>query len=100
MLQELVQEGLYCVQGVKPDGDKTMRMHAQTAVIENGFVFFPASASWLTDYVHELTSFPHARHDDQVDSTAQALEWIAEAGREPPFLTYIRLEAERLRQGG
>jgi predicted phage terminase large subunit-like protein len=50
-----------------------MRLHAQTAVIENGFVFLPEEAPWLADYLSELTTFPAGRHDDQVDSTAQAL---------------------------
>ena len=52
-----------------------MRLHAETATIENGFVFLPEEAPWLADYVSELTAFPASRHDDQVDSTAQALAW-------------------------
>jgi hypothetical protein len=52
-----------------------MRLHAQSAVIENGFVFVPEEAPWLADYLAELTTFPAGRHDDQVDSTAQALAW-------------------------
>jgi predicted phage terminase large subunit-like protein len=52
-----------------------MRLHAQTATIENGFVHLPASAPWLSDYLAEFVLFPNARHDDQVDSTAQALAW-------------------------
>ena len=59
----------------KPEGDKIMRLHAQTATIENGFVHLPEEAHWLADYVSELTAFPASRHDDQVDSTAQALAW-------------------------
>ena len=50
-----------------------MRLHAQTATIENGFVHLPETAHWLADYLHELTMFPAGRYDDQVDSTAQAL---------------------------
>ena len=61
--------------GVKPEGDKVMRLHAQTAMIENGFVHLPDEAHWLADYLAELTAFPASRHDDQVDSTAQALAW-------------------------
>ena len=38
---------------------------AQSAVIENGFVFLPEEAPWLADYVSELTTFPAGRHDDQ-----------------------------------
>ena len=52
-----------------------MRLHAQTAMIENGFVHLPETAHWLADYLHELTMFPAGRYDDQVDSTAQALAW-------------------------
>jgi predicted phage terminase large subunit-like protein len=47
-----------------------MRIHAQTAIIENGFVHLPKEAAWLAEYRHELTAFPKGRHDDQVDSTA------------------------------
>ena len=67
LIQELIQAGMSHVQGVKPDGDKIMRLHAQTAVIENGFVWLPDAAPWLADYVAELTAFPAGRHDDQVE---------------------------------
>ena len=43
---------------------------------ENGQVLLPARAPWLSDYVTELTSFPGSRHDDQVDSTTQALDHL------------------------
>jgi predicted phage terminase large subunit-like protein len=96
LIQDLVEEGLSCVRGVKPDGDKIMRLHAQTATIENGFVHLPTSAPWLADYLHELTVFPNGRHDDQVDSTAQALAWTK---LRPPgwgIFEYYRLQYERL----
>ena len=32
--------------------------------------------SWLAEYLHELTVFPKGKHDDQVDSTAQMLDWF------------------------
>lgn len=99
LIQELLHEGLYHVKGVKPVGDKVMRMHAQTAMIENGFVYFPDSALWIADYVRELTGFPNAKFDDQVDSTAQALAWIAEEGREPGILAYYRMQAEKAQRG-
>ena len=53
-----------------------MRMHAQTAMIENGFVHLPGASPWLAAYLHEITTFPNGRHDDQVDSTAQMLDWF------------------------
>jgi len=79
LIQELRGEGLGCVKGIKPEGDKTMRLNAQTATIENGLVFLPTQAPWLMDYVAEMTSFPKAKHSDQVDSTSQALEWVKKA---------------------
>ncbi len=90
LIQELIEAGVSSVAGVKPDGDKIMRLHAQTATIENGFVHVPQSAPWLADYVGELTMFPKGRYDDQVDSTAQAIAWVK---RRPPgwgMLEYYR----------
>ncbi len=75
LIQDLIGDGISHVARFSPDGDKIMRLHAQTAVIENGFVFVPEEAPWLADYLAELTAFPAGRHDDQVDSTAQALAW-------------------------
>jgi predicted phage terminase large subunit-like protein len=75
LIQELHEEGLYAVTRYKPEGDKVMRMLAQTAAIENGFVYVPTTAPWLEEYLHELSLFPQAKYDDQADSTSQALGW-------------------------
>jgi predicted phage terminase large subunit-like protein len=76
LIQELTQEGLYAVTRYQPQSDKVMRMHAQTAMIENGFVHLRKQAAWLAEYLQELTVFPNGKHDDQVDSTAQLLDWF------------------------
>jgi predicted phage terminase large subunit-like protein len=83
LIQELIHEGLHAVTRYQPQSDKVMRMHAQTAMIENGFVHLPKEAAWLAEYLHELTAFPRGRHDDQVDSTAQMLDWFKQAGSGP-----------------
>jgi predicted phage terminase large subunit-like protein len=62
--------------GVKPEGSKQDRVAAQSAKIEAGHVHVPKDASWLHDFLNELLGFPHARHDDQVDSVSQFLCWI------------------------
>ena len=97
LIQELVYEGLSIVNAITSIGDKVMRLHAQTAVMENGFVYLPTTAPWLPEYLHELTTFPKSTYDDQVDSTAQALAWIrqGETTVEPGLLTYYRLEYEQ-----
>ena len=76
---QLIQELAASVPGItkyEPDGDKIMRMNAQTAVIENGSVHIPHAAHWLDEYLHELATFPKGKFSDQVDSTSQALAWM------------------------
>ena len=70
------------------------------AMIENGFVHLPKQAAWLAEYLRELTAFPKGKHDDQVDSTAQALAWMAINSVEPGMLGYMRQLAERRLQNG
>jgi predicted phage terminase large subunit-like protein len=72
----LIADGCRGVIRYQPDCDKIMRMHAQPAMIENGFVYIPQDAPRLAEYLHEMTVFPNGKHDDQVDSTAQFLDWL------------------------
>jgi predicted phage terminase large subunit-like protein len=97
LIQELIQEGLHAVTCYQPQSDKVMRMHAQTAMIENGFVHLPKEAAWLAEYLHELTAF---RHDDQVDSTAQMLDWFKQAGREPQDWMWQMYKQHQAQQAG
>src|SRR5437867_7557163 len=76
LIQELIADGCYGITRYQPMMDKIMRLHAQTAMIENGFVYIPEAAPWLAEYLHEMTVFPNGKHDDQVDSTAQFLDWF------------------------
>ena len=94
LIQDLIEAGVSHVTRYKPDGDKTMRLHAQTATIENGFVHLPEEAHWLVDYVSELTMFPAGRYDDQVDSTAQALAWNKQRLPGYGWLEFYRRECE------
>jgi len=76
LIQELVSEGLHAIQKYGSSMDKTMRLHSVSSTIENGFVHLPDKAAWLAEYLHELTTFPNAKYDDQADSTSQALDWF------------------------
>lgn len=95
LLQDLRTE-LSCVRGCKPTGDKVMRMNAETAHVENGFVYLPIDAPWLEELVHELTMFPKGRYADQVDSISQALEFIFKQRDAQGWLDFYAREAERL----
>lgn len=89
LLQELHALGLPAIP-FQPSGDKVMRMHAQSVQFEAGSVFMPRAASWFDDLLTELLAFPAGRHDDQVDSISQALEWAA-ARRSHPVPRIRRL---------
>ena len=56
--------------------DKEARIMAQSARFEGGQVHLPRDASWLGPYVDEILAFPVGKHDDQVDSTSQALSYL------------------------
>jgi predicted phage terminase large subunit-like protein len=91
LIQELTADGLHQVTRYEPGtGDKVMRMHAQTARFESGHVLLPESAPWLSLYQHELTTFPGGKHDDQVDSTAQALHWCQRDWNNGGIFEYCR----------
>jgi len=78
LIQELKREWLPYVREYQPPAgtDKVVRLFAQSHHFESGKVL-PSSAPWLDDYRRELTSFPGSKHDDQVDSTTQALHYMA-----------------------
>ena len=97
LIQELRSMGHSKVKEAKTEGNKLMRLNAQTPAIEGGFVLLPRRATWLDAYVMELTTFPAGRHDDQVDSTSQALAWIAVNGVEPALITYYRKRVREMR---
>ena len=88
LIQDLVREGLSHVARYAPEGDKIMRLHAQTATMANGFVLLPTEAPWLADYLAELIVFPNGRYDDQVDSTAQFLDWARKPVRAQGMIDY------------
>lgn len=73
LIQDLQRQGIHPI-GVSPDGDKVMRMAAQTAPIEAGAVYLPRQAQWLDEFKAEILAFPRGKHDDQVDAFSQALQ--------------------------
>jgi predicted phage terminase large subunit-like protein len=90
LCQELIQEGVHGIKKCQSKLDKTMRMHTVTSTIENGFVYVLEKAPWLSQYLHELVTFPNGKHDDQADSTSQALGWLKNFMWEPGILIHYR----------
>lgn len=71
---------------VDPGSQKKIdRLVAVSSLFESGRVYLPSASAWSLDYEVELTIFPLAPHDDQVDSTSQALSWMAQWGAQMNF---------------
>ncbi len=98
LIQELREASLYTIIRYKPEGDKIMRLNAQTGAMEGGFVHLPREAHWLADYLHELVTFPRGHYDDQVDSTAQALSWFKQSQSTTGIIEYTRRLAEQAKR--
>lgn len=60
---------------IEPDGSKLARAHAVTSYWEAGNVWLPTPevAPWVKEFTGEVTTFPAAANDDQVDAMSQAL---------------------------
>lgn len=69
-------------------GSKLSRAWACQAFLMGGNLHIPAPSTtgWVRDYMKELSDFPNAAHDDQVDATTQALLWMQKFKREPGLL--------------
>lgn len=81
---------------ITPKDSKEARLHAVSPLFEAGNVYLPdpSIAPWVNDYIQELCTFPNAAHDDQVDSTSQALSrFMAQGGG---ILEYYRTQAGEL----
>jgi predicted phage terminase large subunit-like protein len=98
LIQDLIADGCHGVTRYHPEGEKTMRMHSRTAMIENGFVHIPETAPWLAEYLHELSVFPNGKHDDQADSTAQFLDWCQKPFPGQNIFELYRRDAEAAEQ--
>ena len=71
VIRELTDHG-YPVTSSNPDTDKVMRALLAIARYEAGKVYHLQGAPWRRAFEDELTSFPHAAHDDQVDVASMA----------------------------
>ena len=72
LIQDLRHKNIHAI-AVVPEGDKIMRMNAQTARIEARSVSLPRRAGWLDEFRREMLVFPAGRYSDQVDALSQAL---------------------------
>jgi hypothetical protein len=92
LIQDLQRHNIHAT-GVNPDGDKIMRMAAQSVSIEAGAVHLPINAPWLDEFKKEILAFPASKHNDQVDALSQALQRAN--ALPPPMPVFGRIVANR-----
>lgn len=69
---------------ISPIGSKEARAHRVAPYFAAGNVYLPPKsiAPWVGEYITEVITFPGGAHDDQVDATTQAVDYLL-IGDEP-----------------
>jgi predicted phage terminase large subunit-like protein len=75
------QHGMH-VQFVTPVGPKVERLRRHRKLIRKRRIHIPERAFWREEFLDELTLFPNAGADDQVDALTQYLDYAT--GNPPP----------------
>lgn len=75
LFQDLAASGPFRPIVVQPVASKEERFNGCLAEIEGGHFLLPREAAWLDTLCAELRSFPHGKHDDQVDSLSQFVKY-------------------------
>ncbi|HLX30766.1 MAG TPA: phage terminase large subunit [Casimicrobiaceae bacterium] len=96
LIQELQRDTRLPILPIKADTDKISRAYAVTPMIETGRVLLAEGAPWLTDYLDSMANFPNAAHDDDVDSTTQALNYLVGRNNETGLLEFMRQQVEAM----
>lgn len=67
---------------IEPTGSKIERAEAIAPLYRAGNVYLPhpSICPWINDWINEHKVFPNGKHDDQVDSGTQAVEFLDKIG--------------------
>jgi len=68
------------INDVQPQGDKVQRAMAWAARAEQGKVHI-VNGEWVSEFLDEVSMFPHGKHDDYVDSVSGSMPMLGSAGR-------------------
>jgi len=74
LIQNLRRNKSLPIVAVQVSTDKVTRVQEVVAFVESGYVHLPNSSDFMADFLTEHASFPNAKHDDQVDTTAMAIK--------------------------
>lgn len=68
------------IRPIEPHGSKEDRSARQSSIVEAGRLYLPR-APWAEDFKSELVKFPKSKHNDRVDTTTQALEYMRDKAK-------------------
>src|SRR5262249_4240125 len=83
VVQSLKSRGM-AVRPLRAAGNKVIRSQAAQIRMEAGTILVPTHAPWLGELETELSLFPGASHDDQVDALSYAARWAQRAAGPVP----------------
>ena len=74
----MLQKKIAGIEPINPVGDKEARLQAVAPFFRSGNVYLPpdSAAEWAREWVHEITTFPGSKQDDQVDAASQAISHL------------------------
>jgi predicted phage terminase large subunit-like protein len=77
-IMDSIKEEIKRVIAINPTESKEERAEAVAPLYRGKNVFLPdpVIAPWINDFVNEHKNFPNGKHDDQVDSSTQALDYL------------------------
>ncbi|KAF8818499.1 phage terminase large subunit [Rickettsia endosymbiont of Cardiosporidium cionae] len=75
VIQDLMLDGLHNIRAIKPINDKITRFTLVAPMFRAGQVLIPEKSRYSLVVLNELTTFPHSKHDDIVDSVSQFLQF-------------------------
>jgi predicted phage terminase large subunit-like protein len=77
LIQSLKRDNKINVKAIQRSTDKITRAYDAAPYIASGRVYFLSGASYLSDLIPELLTFPNAKHDDQVDVLNDGISELA-----------------------
>lgn len=69
----------FSIYAIPPIGDKVTRVHTCQPLFENGSVFAP-DRKYVDTVISQFEMFPKGKHDDLVDSSTQAINYMRKVG--------------------
>ena len=86
LIQEINHTSEIPIIKITPSTDKETRFLTISGMFEAGKINFPQNSPWLAQFEDEIMNFPNTKHDDQVDSMTQFLQWSRKKNSHSPQL--------------